>query len=105
MTSSSSSDEFSENYYVREFLTYYAGFVANLTDGLEKEANENLKQLNFLDKKAKDILTTSIYKKFKKRKGDLIKSFNKKLILNLNDDKILAALDKAQLSLKKFNIQ
>ena len=96
--------EFSENYYVKEFLTNYAGFIANLTEGLEKEASENLKILGYINNKAKNILTSPMYTKFKKKKNNLVKSFNEKLIQNLQDEKILASLNKAKESLKSLNI-
>lgn len=98
------SNEFSENFYVKEYLTYYAGLVANLTEGLEKEAKENLNQLGIIDMKAKNILIPVSYNKFKKRKANLIKSFNDKLMLKLKDNEILKSIEKAESSIKKLNI-
>ena len=98
------SSEFSENYYVKEFLTYYAGFLANLTEGMKKEADENLNELCLIDQKAKNLLTTPVYTKFKKKKSNLIKSFNEKLLQNIDDKKVLKSLNVAKESLKKFNI-
>ena len=98
------SSEFSENYYVKEFLTYYAGFLANLTEDMKKEADENLNELCFIDEKAKNLLTTPVYTKFKEKKSNLIKSFNEKLLQNIDDKKVLKSLDVAKESLKKFNI-
>ncbi|MDD7472895.1 MAG: hypothetical protein SPJ04_02005 [Bdellovibrionota bacterium] len=98
------SSEFSENYYVKEFLTYYAGFLANLTEDMKKEADENLNELCLIDEKAKNLLTTPVYTKFKKKKSNLIKSFNEKLLQNIDDKKVLKSLDVAKESLEKFNI-
>ena len=98
------SSEFSENYYVKEFLTYYAGFLANLTEDMKKEADENLNELFLIDEKAKNLLTTPVYTKFKKKKSNLIKSFNEKLLQNIDDKKVLKSLDVAKESLEKFNI-
>lgn len=100
----SNDNEFSENYYVKKFLTYYAGLVANLTDGLEKQAKDNLKNLTKIDKKAKDILIPTLYTKYKRKKTNLIKSFDEKLIQNLQDEKISNSLSKAKDALKKLNI-
>ena len=77
---------------------------ALLTEDMKKEADENLNELCLIDEKAKNLLTTPVYTKFKKKKSNLIKSFNEKLLQNIDDKKVLKSLDVAKESLKKFNI-
>ncbi len=97
-------NEFSESFYVKEFLKNYAGLIANLTDSLEKETKQSLDKLIDIEKKAKNILTTVNYLKYKKKKNQLTKNFNQKLLEQVDKHLIETPINVALKSLKKHNI-
>ncbi len=97
-------NEFLEAFYVREFLTNYAGLLANLADGLEEESKKNIGSLISLDKKAKNLLTNVNYIKYKKKKSQLTKTFNQKLLEKVDKEIIEDPINSALKSLKKYNI-
>ncbi len=97
-------DEFSEGFYVKEFLTNYASLLANIIDNLEKEKKISISSLSALDKKAKNVLDLKSYKSYKKKRERLAKSFNEKLAKKITKENIKDSILEAENTIKKYNL-
>ena len=97
-------DEFSEGFYVKEFLTNYASLLANIIDNLPKEKQLSISSLSNLDKKARNVLDLKSYKNYKKKRERLTRSFNEKLANKITKENIQDSITEAQNTIKKYNL-